>query len=173
MWLTCSGSQWGEPDHKGFTPVALLFCGHICRIHSAGASGCPEVLPGEGGLWTGQPQLHIPEGQLIFSSLRSKAENSVPQQVRWMSHTDPCPAWAFLGNPGAVAAVAAPTCPSQTTIASTAGLGKQTKTPLLCCSPRATNNGFLFPGSCRENHRYFFLFCSANISCKLKPTIFR
>lgn len=84
-----------------------------------------------------------------------------------------CPASAFLGNPDAVAAVVAPTCPSQTSIASTPGRGKQTKRPLLCCSPRATNNGLLFPGSCRENYRYFFLFCSANTSCKWKPNIFR
>lgn len=81
-----------------------------------------------------------------------------------------------LSLPGEPWCHCSPGCPSlsfQTTIVSIPGLGKQTKRPLLCCSPRATNNGLLFPGSCRENHRYFFLFCSENVSCKLKPNIFR
>jgi len=31
---------------------------------------------------------------------------------------------------------------------------------------------FFFPAAAEKN-RYFFLFCSANTSCKLKPSIFR
>lgn len=168
MWLTCSGSQWGASDQKDFIPVALLFCSHISRIDSAGASSCPEVLP-QGGRAADRPAsapYSWGAARFVFTEIQSWELWLTAGEVR-TSHTDPCPAWAFLGNPGA--AVAAPICPSQTSIASTPGFGKQTKRPLLCCSPRATNNGLLFPGSCRENYRYFFLFCSANTSCSESP----
>lgn len=86
----------GSTDHKDFTPVALPFCGHICRIHSAGASGCLGVLPeGRRALDRSASASYSWGAALIFSSLRFEAENSVSQQVKvWMSHADPCPAWA-------------------------------------------------------------------------------
>ena len=53
------------------------------------------------------------------------------------------------------------------------GKQQQTKDPSSPAPLSAANNGLLFPGSCGEKHRFFFLFCAANTSCKLKPDIFR
>lgn len=78
----------GSTDHKDFTPVACrsvaTFAGYILQVPAA-ALGCCQR---EGGLWTGQPQLHIPEGQLSFSlHWDSKLRTLFHSRWRYECHT--------------------------------------------------------------------------------------
>lgn len=134
---------------------------------------CPEVLPGgkEGCGHASLSSIFL-RGSSLCMHWDQKL-SSVSQQVSHECRTDPCPAWAFLGSPGAVAAVAAPTCPSQTTIAFTPGLERRQKDPSSAAPLELQITDFSFLAVAKKPTDIFFLFCSANISCKLKPNIFR
>lgn len=84
--------------------------------------------------------------------------SSVPQQVRHECHTDPYPAWAFLGSPGAVAAVAVPTCPSQTTMTFTPVLKRRQKDPSSAAPLELQIMDFSFLAVAKNPRIYFSCF---------------
>lgn len=117
------------------------------------------------------------EEQLVFSLLCvpftvPKAERSVLQHAKVRVSRPGCA--LPVGFPGKPRRLLQPPLPILSSLSPRPWEAAADKSPLFSAAPlAAANNGLLFPGSCREKHRYCFLFCSAHISSKLKPNIFR
>lgn len=176
MRLTCSGSQQGVSHHKAFTPVALPYSGRTLQ-RSRTCRRVPRRAVGRSTsasrFWGAAPFLFT---VCTFQSVQSWEMCFAAREGTNGTHTTVAEPASLPGKwrPGKQRWLLQPSLPSrQRALLQAPGKRQQTKDPSSPAPLSAANNGLLFPGSCGEKHRYFFLFCSANISCKLKPNIFR